>query len=307
MNIFITGAAGYIGGSIAAALAARGDIVRGLVRNPAQAAALRQRGITPVHGDLPTPDSYFAAAREAEIIINAADSDHAATAGALLDVAATTGALLIHTSGSSIVSDAAAGEPSAMAWTEEVIATPTWNPHPDKAARVDLDRRLLAASSERGARTVIVCNTMIVGNGADPARRSVQLPRLVRYALEYGRAPQIGRGLNRWSTVWIDDVVDLYLRAIDHGKPGDFVFAEASELEFASLARHLADALNVPVAPLSIDAAIAQWGTEFAVHAFGSNARVRGSLAPAEWGWLPTPVTAVAAVDAELAALRTPS
>ena len=50
MKIFVTGAAGYIGGSIAEHLRGDGHTVRGLVRRDTQAEDLAARGITPVLG-----------------------------------------------------------------------------------------------------------------------------------------------------------------------------------------------------------------------------------------------------------------
>ena len=52
MKVFITGASGYIGGSVAAALMAAGHAVSGLARSDASAAALEKRGIAPVRGSL---------------------------------------------------------------------------------------------------------------------------------------------------------------------------------------------------------------------------------------------------------------
>ena len=52
MKIFITGASGYIGGSLAAALAGARSCVSGLARSDDTAAALRKRGIAPVRGTL---------------------------------------------------------------------------------------------------------------------------------------------------------------------------------------------------------------------------------------------------------------
>ena len=52
MKVFITGAAGYIGGSVAARLLQEGYTVRGLVRTAAQAEKVRQLGIEPVIGTL---------------------------------------------------------------------------------------------------------------------------------------------------------------------------------------------------------------------------------------------------------------
>jgi uncharacterized protein YbjT (DUF2867 family) len=52
MNIFVTGAAGFIGGSIATGLMQAGHTVTGLVRNAEQVAELRALGILPVEGTL---------------------------------------------------------------------------------------------------------------------------------------------------------------------------------------------------------------------------------------------------------------
>lgn len=54
MNVFVTGAAGFIGGSIASGLVKAGHQVTGLVRNPEQAAELKALGMTPVIGTLTT-------------------------------------------------------------------------------------------------------------------------------------------------------------------------------------------------------------------------------------------------------------
>jgi NAD(P)-dependent dehydrogenase (short-subunit alcohol dehydrogenase family) len=52
MNIFLTGASGYIGGSLAVALQKHGHSVRGLTRNQGSASDLKLLGIDPVVGDL---------------------------------------------------------------------------------------------------------------------------------------------------------------------------------------------------------------------------------------------------------------
>ena len=55
MKVFITGASGYIGGSVAKTLIDAGHCVYGLVRNQTKVAALQQLGIKPVVGTLDDP------------------------------------------------------------------------------------------------------------------------------------------------------------------------------------------------------------------------------------------------------------
>ena len=63
MNIFITGASGFIGGSIAAGLVRAGHRVTGLIRNPEHAAELKRLGIEPVVGTLDDRDMLIAQAK----------------------------------------------------------------------------------------------------------------------------------------------------------------------------------------------------------------------------------------------------
>ncbi|MEO6921825.1 MAG: NAD(P)H-binding protein [Collimonas sp.] len=52
MRVFITGASGFIGGSVAARFMREGYSVRGLVRTPEQVERLKAQGIEPVPGTL---------------------------------------------------------------------------------------------------------------------------------------------------------------------------------------------------------------------------------------------------------------
>src|SRR5262245_39901133 len=137
---------------------------------------------------------------------------------------------LIHSSGSSIVADLAMGEPSDRIFHE---ATPI-GPHADKAARVAIDRLVLAAS---GIRSVVLCNTMIYGNALGAPAQSVQIPALVRQAKASGVARYIGRGLNRWSNVHIADVAGLYALAIAKAPTGTFMYVESGEEALAEISK----------------------------------------------------------------------
>ncbi|NSC19782.1 NAD-dependent epimerase/dehydratase family protein [Streptomyces albus subsp. chlorinus] len=289
MRIFVTGASGYIGGSVALQLVRAGHEVTGLVRSKEKAAALERLGITPVVGTLDDAEALVASARAADGVVNAADSDHRGAVETLVHALTGTGKVLLHTSGSSIVGDDARGETAAERVFEEadVASGSGWEPEPDKAARVAIDRLVLDAATQ-GVRAVVLCNSLIYGHGRGPSRDSVQIPRLVRQARRSGVARHIGAGRNIWSTVHLDDVTDLYVSALENAAPGSFCFVENGEASFAEITRAVADALDLgPAQPWDIDSAIDEWGHEPAVYALGSNSRVRGALARAEWGWRP--------------------
>ena len=77
MQIFITGANGFIGGAVASALIADGHTVRGLVRSQAKGDAVAACGVEAVVGSLDDAALLQAEARAADAVVNAASSDHA--------------------------------------------------------------------------------------------------------------------------------------------------------------------------------------------------------------------------------------
>ncbi len=284
MNIFITGASGFIGGSIAAGLVRAGHRVTGLIRNPEHAAELKRLGIEPVVGTLDDRDMLIAQARAADAVINAASSDHRGAVEALIEGLEGSGKPFLHTSGSSIVGDASGGERGdAKIYTEDALPEPT----ADKAPRVAIDNLVLDAA-KRGVRSSVLCNTLIYGHGAVKGSASVQLPRLVRQAQKSGVVRHVGSGGNIWSNVFIDDVVELYRLALDKSPAGTFYFVESGEASFREMTEAIAKAMHLgPAQDWPLDQAIDEWGYEMASYGLGSNSRVRGTRARTLLGWQP--------------------
>src|ERR1043165_2646946 len=230
MKVFITGATGYIGGSVATRLIARGDQVIGLARSPEAAEALRRRGIEPVAGDLTAYTPVVEAARRADAVINAANSDNPFVVHALLDGLKGSGKALIQTSGSSVVGTYDNGEPSERILDEDTPFTP----EAEKAGRVAIDHSVLGA---KGIRGVVIRPTLIYGRGIGVAATSIQLPKLIELAKKQGVPGHVGPGLNVWSNVHIADVVDLFLLALDKAEAGSLFYAENGEASFKSVAQ----------------------------------------------------------------------
>jgi dihydroflavonol-4-reductase len=72
VKVLVTGATGFTGGHLARHLAARGDLVRALVRHPDRAADLAAAGIELVAGDLGRREDLQAAVAGAEIVYHVA-------------------------------------------------------------------------------------------------------------------------------------------------------------------------------------------------------------------------------------------
>lgn len=282
MKVFVTGAAGFIGGSVAAALVRAGHQVTGLVRDAAQLRELEKIGVEGVVGTLDDSAVLTAQANAADAVINAASSDHRGAVETLIEALAGSGKVFLHTSGSSIVGDASGGEGTDKIYLEDALPEPT----ADKAKRVAIDQ-LVLASAARGVRSAVLCNTLIYGHGALP-RDSVQLPRLIKQARKSGVVRHVGPGRNIWSNVHIDDVADLYLLALQNTPAGTFYFVESGEAAFRDMSAAIATALGMG-APQDwpLEQAAAEWGYEMASYGLGSNSRVRGTRARTLLGWRP--------------------
>ncbi|NIF80212.1 NAD-dependent epimerase/dehydratase family protein [Paraburkholderia sp. Cy-641] len=299
MKIFVTGASGFIGGSIAAHLVRAGHHVRGLIRNPEQSAELQRLGIEPVIGTLDDSALLNAEAQAADAVINTASSDHEGAVRALIDGLAGSGKVFLHTSGSSIVGDASGGEAGeSRVYHEDALPTPT----ADKAPRVAIDQLVLDAA-QRNIRSAVLCNTLIYGHGAVAGSASVQLPRLVRQAQKSGVVRHVGSGGNVWSNVHIDDVAELYRLALDKTPAGTFYFVESGEASFRDMSAAIARAMKLG-APQDwpLEDAKQEWGYEMASYGLGSNSRVRGGRARTLLGWQPRRTSVIEWIEHDMMA-----
>ncbi len=282
MQLFLTGASGFIGGSLAHSLKARGHALRGLVRDPAKADRLAALGIEPVLGSLDDSALLTAEARRADAVINAASSDHAGCVNALLEGLRGSGKPLLHTSGSSVIGDDVRGD----VLSDKVFDEDTpFIVEPEKRARHAVDNSVLQGDGLRG---IVLCNTMIYGTGTGLSPDSVQIPPLVAQARKSGVVRIVGKGINRWSNVHIEDVVSLYLLALERAPAGAFYFVENGEASYAEIGAAIAERLHLgPVQSWTVEEASREWGEGHARYSFGSNSRVRGKRARRELGWAP--------------------
>jgi len=282
MKVFVTGATGYIGGSVSTRLLEQGDAVIGLARSAEAAAGLKQRGIEPLMGDINAYTPFVEVVKRVDAVINAANSDNAFVVHALLTGLRGTGKALIQTSGSSVVGKYDNGEASEDTFDEDSAFTP----QPEKAMRVAIDHAVLAAAKEN-VRAIVIRPALIYGRGIGVSSTSVQLPKLIDVARKHGVPRHVGRGLTIWGHVHIEDVAALYLLALEKAPPGALLYAENGEANFKSVTQSLGRMLGLgdQTKDWPIGEAVEGLGPG-AYLSFGSNSRVRGKRSRA-LGWQP--------------------
>jgi nucleoside-diphosphate-sugar epimerase len=284
MRVFIAGATGYIGGAVAARLLADGHRVSGLARSEEKAAALDERGVTPIRAELWDLAAVAQAARDADAVISAANADDSVVAQLLVDTLRETGKTLIHTSGTSVAADRALGEPGGKLFTEDTPLAPL----PERRLRVEIERIIIEGAA-LGIRSMVIRPALIYGRGRGLNPHSHQLPQLLRVARQRGRPAHVGRGLNVWSNVHIDDVAELYVCALHEAPPGSVFFCENGEASWRDMAAAIGQSIGLAEAPepLSLEESLRAFGIG-AVTSFGSNSRVSAEKARRMLGWKPS-------------------
>ena len=230
MNIFLTGATGYIGSAVADALMKAGHSVTGLARSDEAAGQLRLRGITPHHGDLKSPASLSSAASALDGVIHTGTTNDGAldqaAIRAMLDALDGSGKPFVYTSGVWVLGD-----------TGDKIADESapLNPAALVAWRPEVERTVLD-SAKQGVRAVVIRPALVYGRGGGiPAD-------LVKTARESGAARYVGSGDNRWPVIDVDDLADLYLRALERAPAGTLLHAADT---YAYRAKEVAEAASV--------------------------------------------------------------
>jgi nucleoside-diphosphate-sugar epimerase len=216
MEVFLTGATGYIGSSVADALQKAGHKVTGLARTPEKAKQLEARGVRACMGDLLKPETIAAPARAADGVIHTANTNDASAAQvdatvvrAILNALEGTGKPFVYTSGVWVL--------GATGGKEANESTPL-NPTPLVAHRPAIEQEVLGYKG-RGVRAIVIRPALVYGrNGSIPAM-------FAKAARETGAARYVGDGQNRWPFVDVDDLAQLYLLALEKAPPGSLYHA----------------------------------------------------------------------------------
>jgi nucleoside-diphosphate-sugar epimerase len=255
MNIFVTGATGYIGSGIAQDLQQAGHTVMGLVRSETGASRLQAQGIQPFSGDLTDLERIAQGAREADAVIHAASTNNADTSridtqvvDTILDTLAGSHKPFMYTSGSWVLGTL----PEGVVGDEETPPAPplivAWRPA--------LEQRILSAT-ERDVHAIVLRLGPVYGHGGG-------IPgMLVHFARQEGVSRTIGDGENVWPLVHRDDLADAYLRALTMAPAGTLLhIVSEPAVPFRVIAQGVASAVG-------LDRPIEIWPPELARRTLG--------------------------------------
>lgn len=288
MEVFLTGATGYIGSAVAEALQKAGHEVTGLARSSEKARQLEARGIRAAIGDLLKPETIAAPAGSADGVIhtantndaNSAKADAAAVRAILQALESSGGSALkgserpfVYTSGVWVygsTGDKVADEQTAL------------NPTPLVKHRAAVEQEVLA-SKDGGVRAIVIRPALVFGRGGNGILKMLQ-----QSARETGAVTYVGDGQSRWPFVDVDDLAHLYVLALEKAPPGS-LFNASDGPSFC--VREVAGAASIGA---GAKGKTASWPLEEARKKLGPFAdalaldqQVSGEKARNELGWLP--------------------
>ncbi|KIJ67094.1 hypothetical protein HYDPIDRAFT_128710 [Hydnomerulius pinastri MD-312] len=264
INIFLTGATGYIGGSVLAALLRHPRSnefhITVLVRAAEKAAGFREVGVTAVVGSYADKHLLTNHAAQSDVVIACADADDVPATEALLaglkkrHQQTSTAPILIHTSGIGVFIDNADGNfASDEIYSDldlhKLEALPRTQPHRE------VDLAIADAGKEGYAKTHVILPGLVYGIAKTRLvslqlsnSRSQQIPSIVNAGLARRQGGVVGKGLNIWSNVHIEDVVHLYMCIFDYSvnyhRPNGFYYGVNGECAVGDISRVVAEELH---------------------------------------------------------------
>lgn len=232
MDVLITGVTGYIGSAVADAINSAGHSVHALAHSAETVALVRSLGWKPVPGDLRETDELERIAGSVDAVVHlantgaddAAQVDREATR-AFLRALSGSGKPFLYTSGAWVLGAGNSDESARL----DPPALVAW--------RAALEAEVLRAAP--GVRTVVIRPGIVFGRGGG-------IPGMIAR----GELPIVGSGTQRWPLVHLDDLADLYVRAL-HAPAGAILHGVSASLTMRDLAL-LGAAMDSRTAPESL-------------------------------------------------------
>lgn len=282
VRILVFGASGYIGRHVAARFVADGHAVTALVRSAAGAATVIRSGAKAVPGDLSSAGDMVRLVQDHDAVVWIAqlmlEEEHRVV-HSLLDAIYGTGKTFIFTSGSGLLSERTDGEWSENSYSEDE----SFIPRRQIAPRLAIENMVRSAAAN-GERAMCVRPPLVWGNGG-----SKVIADLYYSAAATGAVCYVGRGLNVYSNVHVEDLADLYSRTVMRGVPGALYHCVSGETNFRTMAEAIAGGLGVPTRSIDVSESVTVWDKFTGPIVFSSCSRTRSKRARLELGWKPTP------------------
>lgn len=221
MKVFVTGATGFVGGAVVKELLGQRHQVIGMIRDPTKATSLMEKGMTPIVGEMTSPETYLSVIPTVDAVIQTAQlsvkgrftnankdkinqADESMTL-ALAKACLQHGKLIIYTSGCFNYGD------HGTNWIDE--DTPS-NPSPLGEGHALVVSQLMSLHKNEGLKLVVLSPGFVYGPGG--------LFKTSFYdTLKKGQLRVFGQGQNYWSPIQVDDLARAFSSALVHGHYGE--------------------------------------------------------------------------------------
>jgi nucleoside-diphosphate-sugar epimerase len=280
MNVFVTGATGFIGSQVVRDLISAGHQVLGLTRSDAGAKFLVDAGAKVHRGDLEDLESLRSGAGQSDGVIhlgfNHDFSKFAANCEMDRRAIEALGAVLAGSDRPLLVTGGLLFLAPGRTATEEDAHPPVSNSFPRASEAAAM------ALASQGVRAAVVRLPQV----HDPVKQGL-VTFLVNIAREKGVSAYVGDGLNRWAAAHVLDVARLYRLALEKATAGARYHAVAEEgVALRDIADVIGRGLKVPVVSKSPKEAADHFG--FFGHFAGADGPASSALTQERLAWRPT-------------------
>jgi nucleoside-diphosphate-sugar epimerase len=279
MNVFVTGAAGFIGSAVVRELLAAGHHVLGLARSDASAQSLTAAGAKVHRGDLEDLESLRSGAKQSDGVIHLAFNHDFSNwvANCEMDRRA------IEVLGSALVGS----DRPLVVTSGTLMASTPGRPSTEEDApnspvpRVASEVTTMALASQ-GVRAAV----MRLPQVHDSFKQGL-VTFLINLAREKGVSAFVGDGSNRWAAVYVLDAARLYRLALEKATPGARYHAVGEEgVPLRDIADVIGRGLKVPVVSKSPQEAVEHFG--FLGHFVSADGPSSSAQTQERLGWHPT-------------------
>lgn len=280
MRVLVFGGSGYIGRHLIKHLVDEKYVVDAFIRRESAAEQMIGLGARPVLGSIESGEGINAMIGASDAVIWAAQlmlEDERRFVGQVIDRLKGTGKALIFTGGTSLLSRATNGDWDENSYGED----DAFQPRRQIAPRLEIEAMVRAAASD-GFRPMCIRPSLVWGHGGSQIIRD-----FYHSATATGAVCHIGRGLNVYTNVHVDDVAVMYRLMLEKGVAGGLYHAASGEVSYGVMAGAIARHIGVPTRSVTIKEGIGIWDKFMAGVVLCSCSKVRAPRARSELGWAP--------------------